>query len=70
MTRLFDVINWLMGIITLIIVILIILQAYKLLINPTSEDTRKGLSKTILYVFVGIVILGASYMIANFLIIR
>lgn len=66
---LFTVINWILGLTTLIVVIIIIVQGYKLLMNPTDEDQIKEIKANMWYIFIGILIIGAGYLITNFIIV-
>lgn len=65
----YEVINWVMGIITLVILVLVIFQGYQLLMNPTDEKILSSIKKNFLYIFIGILIIGAGYLITNFVII-
>lgn len=66
----YQVINWILGLTAFIVLILIIIQSYKLLTNPDSEDNLSDIKKTIGYVFLWIIVIGAWYVIVNFLIIN
>ena len=66
----YQIVNWILGLTAFIVLILIIIQSYKLLTNPDSEDNLADIKKTILYVFLGIIVIGAWYVIVNFLIIN
>ncbi len=41
-----------------------------LLTNPTNEDTIKKLKKNIVYVLIGILVIGAGYLLTNFFIVN
>lgn len=62
-------INWILSIATFIVLILIVYQSYQLLTNPSSEDLVGNLKKNIVYTLIGILIIGAWYLITNFFII-
>jgi hypothetical protein len=62
-------INYVLSIATFIVLVLIIYQSYQLLVNPSSEELVGNLSKNIAYTFIGILIIGAGYLITNFFII-
>ena len=62
-------INWILSIAAFIVLILIVYQSYQLLTNPDSEDLVTNLKKNIGYTFIGILIIGAGYLITNFFII-
>ena len=62
-------INWILSIATFIVLILIVYQSYQLLTNPSNEDLVWNLKKNVAYTFIGILIIGAGYLITNFFII-
>lgn len=62
-------INWILSIATFIVLILIVYQSYQLLTNPSNEDLVGNLKKNVAYTFIGILIIGAGYLITNFFII-
>jgi hypothetical protein len=61
----FTILNRLLGLLTLIILILIIYQWFKLLVNPTDSGGLASVGKTLFYIFLGILVLGLGYIIAN-----
>ena len=67
---LYTIINWILGFASLFILLVIIFQTFKFLTNPDNEDQLKSIRKSLLYIFIGIVIIGAWYLIVNFLIIN
>lgn len=67
---LYQIINWAMGLASLFILIMVLVQAFQLLIKPDSPDAMKKIKNTLLYIFVGILIIGTGYVITNFLIIN
>lgn len=67
---LYSAVNRILGLTAFIIVTIVIYQGYVLLTNPTSEETMAKLKKNLLYIFVGIVIIGAGYLLTNFFIIQ
>lgn len=64
------VINWILGIVTFVIVIIIIYQGFLLLTKPNDEETMTKLRKSLGYIFIWILIIWAAYLIANFLIFQ
>jgi len=66
----YQIINRILGLTAFVVLILIIIQSYKLLTNPDSEDNLSDIKKTIWYVFLWIIVIGAWYVIVNFLIIN
>ncbi len=67
---LYTIINRVMWLSAFIILIIIILQTYQLLVNPTDEETMGKIKKNFLYITIGILVIGAGYVITNFLIIN
>lgn len=67
---LYSVINWVMWLTSLIVLIIIIFQTFQILTNPEKAENRQKIWKSILYIFIGILIIGAWYIIANFLVIN
>lgn len=63
------VLNWMLWLATFIVLILIIYQSYQLLTNPSDEELVTWLKKNIGYTFIGILIIGAGYLLVNFFII-
>lgn len=61
--------NWILGLVTFIILIILIYQGYMLLMNPNDEEMATKLKKSLWYIFMGILIIGAWYLITNFFII-
>jgi uncharacterized membrane protein YdcZ (DUF606 family) len=66
----FAVINWILGILTFIILILIIGQVFSLLTNPDDSKAVGKIRQTFLYMFIGVMLIGAVYLITNFFIIN
>lgn len=66
---LYGIINWILGIVTFIVVVIIVYQGYSLMVNPTDEETIKKLKKNILFIFIGILIIGMGYLLTNFFIV-
>jgi hypothetical protein len=59
-----------MGLTALIVLIIILVQTFEILTNPDKAENRQKIWKSILYIFIGILIIGAWYLITNFLIIN
>jgi hypothetical protein len=66
----YQVVNRVLGLTALILLILIIVQTIQLLINPSDEKQMTKVKNTILYMAIGIFVIGAWYLIVNFLIIN
>ncbi|HRX63694.1 MAG TPA: hypothetical protein P5060_01170 [Candidatus Absconditabacterales bacterium] len=67
---LYSVINWVMGLTSLVVLVIIIFQTFQILTNPEKADNRQKIGKSIIYIFVGILIIGAGYLLTNFLVIN
>ena len=67
---LYSVINRIMGLTTLAVLILIIFQTFQLITKPDDEKVAGNIKKTLIYVAIGVVIIGAGYVISNVLIIN
>ena len=67
---LFQVINRSLAIISLVLLVIIIMQTYTMLTKPDDESTFKNLKQTIVYAFIGLLLIGAAYLIANLLILN
>lgn len=67
---LYTIINWVMGLTSLIVLIIIIWQSFQLLTQPSDSNQFSKIKKSLLYIFAGILVIGAGYLITNFLIIN
>ena len=67
---LYTVINRIMGLTSLVVLVIIIFQTFQILVNPDKAENRKKISKTILYIFIWILIIGTGYVLTNFLVIN
>lgn len=65
-----QIINWVMGLTMLIILVLIIIQWYKMFAKPDDPKNRESLKKTLLYVIIWVLVIGASYVISNVLVVN
>lgn len=65
-----QIINWIMGLTMFAIVVLIIIQWYKIFTKPDDPKTRESLKKTILYILIWILVIGAAYIISNVLVVN
>ena len=65
-----QVINRVKGLTMLAIVVLIIIQWYKIFTKPDDPKTREGLKKTILYIVIWILVIGAAYVISSVLVLN
>lgn len=67
---LYQIINWAMGLTSLAVLIIIIFQTFQLLMKPDSPEQMTSLKNSLIYIFIGLIIIGAGYLITNFLIIN
>ena len=65
----FQIMNWALGLISLILLVMIIWQTYQMLTKPDDASTFKTLRSTIMYAFLGLLLIGSAYLLANWLII-
>lgn len=65
-----QVVNWVLWITTFIILVLIVVQAYKMFTKPDDPKNRESLKKTILYIIIWVLVIGAAYVISNVLVIN
>jgi hypothetical protein len=65
-----QVINWVMWLTMFVIVVLIIIQAYRMFAKPDDPKNRERLKKTMLYVIIWVLVIWASYVISNILVLN
>ena len=63
---LYQIINYALGIASLVILVIIIIQTVKLLMKPDDPAQVKSIKNSLLYMFIGILVIGAGYLIVNF----
>ncbi|MEI8091043.1 MAG: hypothetical protein WCG98_02060 [bacterium] len=66
----YQVVNWVLGLTALVILIVIIVQTIMLLTSPSDEKQTTNLKKSILYMIIGMFVIGIGYLIVNFLVIN
>jgi hypothetical protein len=64
------ILNWIMGLATLIIIIILIYQWYLLLVNPNNAENLSKIKNNFIYIFIGLLVLWAAYLIVNVFIIN
>lgn len=67
---LYEIINWAMWLAALVILVMVLVQAFQLLLKPDNPDAMKKIKNSLLYIFIGILIIWSGYIITNFLIIN
>jgi len=70
LTIVFSIINYILGFVALIILIIILVQTYQLLVNPTNEELIKKTRTNIFYILIGLAMIALAYVIVNFIIIK
>lgn len=65
----YTIINWIMGLTSLAVLIMIIAQTIMILTKPDDPELISKIKKTILYVFIGVIVIGTGYLISNVLLI-
>lgn len=66
----YNVINRVLGITALIILILVIVQTVQLLVKPSDEKQMTSVKNSLMYMLIGLLVIGTGYLIVNFLIIN
>lgn len=64
----FTIMNRALGLVAFVLLVMILLQTYKMLTKPDDAETFKSLKKTIIYALGGILLIGSAYLISNLLI--
>ena len=65
----YNVINWALWLVAFALLVIIIIQTYKILTKPDDAATFTSLKKTIIYALAWILLIGAAYVLANLFII-
>jgi len=65
----FQFINRLIGLIVVAILVFLLIQGFKLLFNPESDDSIDETKKYLLYATLGVIVIGTCYVIVNSLIV-
>ena len=65
-----QIINWVMWLTMFIILVLIIIQWYKMFTKPDDPKNRESLKKTLLYIIIWVLVIGAAYAISSVLVIN
>ena len=66
----YQIINRALGLITFVILIVIIFQTFQLLMKPDDAENTKKMTRSLGYIAIGILIIGAGYLITNFLVVN
>lgn len=65
-----QVINWVMWLTMLAILVLILIQWYKMFTKPDDPKTRESLKKTLIYIIIWVLVIWAAYAISSVLVIN
>ena len=65
-----QVINWVMWLTMFVILVLIVIQGYKMFAKPDDPKNRESLKKTMLYIVIWVLVIWASYVISNILVLN
>lgn len=68
-TLFYTVINRVLGLAAFLVLVILIVQWYQLLINPNDDELLKSIQKNLWYIFIGILVVGAAYLIVNFFLV-
>lgn len=64
-----QIINWAMWLTMFVLLVLIVLQWYKMFAKPDDPKNRENIKKTLLYIVIWVLVIGAAYVISNVLVI-
>ena len=64
-----QVINWIMWLSMFVVLLLIIIQAYRMFAKPDDPKNRERLKKTLLYIVIWVLVIWASYIISTVLVV-
>lgn len=64
----YQIINWALALVSFVILLMIMIQTFKLIAKPDDSATLTSLKKTILYSLIGILVIWAAYILANLLV--
>ena len=65
-----QIINWVMGLTMFIVLVLVIIQWYKILTKPDDPKTRESMKKAVIYILIWVLVIWASYAISNVLVLN
>lgn len=65
-----QIINWVMWLTMFAILVLIIIQWYKIFTKPDDPKTRESMKKAIIYIIIWVLVIGAAYVISNVLVLN
>lgn len=65
-----QIINWVMWLTMFIVLVLIVIQGYKMFTKPDDPKNRESLKKTLLYIIIWVLVIWAAYAISSVLVIN
>lgn len=65
-----QIVNWVMWLTMFAVLVLIIIQAYRMFAKPDDPKNRETLKKTIIYIIIGVLVIGASYAISTVFVVN
>ena len=65
-----QIVNWVMWLTMFAVLVLIIIQAYRMFAKPDDPKNRENLKKTIIYIIIWVLVIGAAYAISTVLVIN
>gem|GEM_PF-1882140 len=66
----YTIVQWVMGLAAFAVLAIIVFQTFKMLTDPTKEENLTNIRQTILYVVLGMLVIGAGYLIVNVVMIN
>lgn len=66
----FAVMNRALGLVAFVLLVMILMQTYKMLTKPDDAETFKSLKKTIGYALGGLILIGSAYLLSNLFILN
>lgn len=66
----FTIINRALGLVAFVLLVMILMQTYKMLTKPDDAETFKSLKKTIGYALGGLILIGSAYLLSNLFILN
>ena len=65
----YEIVRWIMALAVFAVLVIIIVQAFRLLMKPDDSEIISEIKSNLVYVFIGVLVVWASYLITNFFLI-